>query len=300
MKKKTYLFSIVEATSHKAFSMILSPVRGAAYILLAILLLSVVAWPVVGMLHQAKEKHLIQQFHEENQVLRSTLQSYRQRLTQLESSLNSMMESNPYFQTLANTSTGDAANYGVGGPSAPTPNPVRDAAFPDKDVESIRRLEKQVLQLSGRIATLDTTMANRMKAIAHYPSIRPSRTGWVSSGFGTRLDPFTGKQEHHPGLDIALPTGSGVYAAADGVVKDVRNFFIPNKSYGRYIIIDHGYGYETLYGHLSKTLVKKGQRIKRWDLIAHSGNTGKSTAPHLHYGVYASGQAQNPLDFILE
>ena len=300
MRKKTYLLSIVEAKTHKAFSMILSPMRGALLILAAVLLLSMAALPLVGVLRQVRENRLIEQFHKENQELRTTLQDYRKRLGQLESNLNTMMESNPYFKTLSENNDAPTADYGVGGPSSTAPHAMNDAALTEKDIDAIHHLEKQVFQLSSRIATLDTTMANRMKAIAHYPSISPSRTGWKSSGFGMRLDPFTGKLEQHPGIDISLPIGTAVYAPADGVVKEVRQQFIPNKSYGRMVIIDHGYGYETLYGHLSKILVKKGQRLKRWDLIALSGNSGKSTAPHLHYGVYAHGQAQNPDYFMLE
>ncbi|MCK5145271.1 M23 family metallopeptidase [bacterium] len=298
--KKRYLISLVETSSHKAFSLVLSPLSASLLIAAIIVLFSLVAWPVSIYLHNADEQHLIQQFHQENQTLKITLHDYHQRLVELEDAIDEMMAGNPYFQTLAESSNGMLAQYGVGGPSSGELHTIKDAMLTEADNLALNKLERQVSSLKYRISTLDTTMAMRMSEIAHYPSIRPARTGWTTSGYGNRLDPFTGKMEHHPGLDISMPVGSAVYATADGVVKEVRTHFINNKSYGKFIVIDHGFGYRTLYAHLSKIMVKKGQRIERWDLIAHSGNTGKSTAPHLHYGVYAANIAQDPLHFILE
>ena len=299
MKKKYYI-TAVEENTHKAYSAILTPGKMVLWGLLFVGSVSLAAWPVGNWLREAKENRLMQQFHQENLQLKATLQTYHRRLADLETNLNQMVQENPYFSTLSSSEGADASTYGVGGPAQPGPIPGRENLLLMGDAATLTQLESQIALLRSRITLLDTTLTKRMTEISHYPSIRPARTGWVTSGFGTRLDPFTGKRENHPGLDISLPMGTAVYASADGVVITAQSAFVPNKSYGRYIVIDHGHGYETLYGHLSKILVKKGQKVKRWDLIAQSGNSGKSTAPHLHYGVYAQGRAQDPLHFILE
>jgi len=99
---------------------------------------------------------------------------------------------------------------------------------------------------------------------------------------------------------ILIRPDSEVRATGAGRIKRINTRVVKNKGYGKYIIMDHGYGYESLYAHLSEIFVKPGQRVKRWDLIGLSGNTGKSTAPHIHYGVYYKSKAVNPLDFLLE
>ncbi|AZR74289.1 hypothetical protein BBF96_13285 [Anoxybacter fermentans] len=118
--------------------------------------------------------------------------------------------------------------------------------------------------------------------------------GYISSEFGFRKDPVTNEQAFHEGIDIAVWYGTPVLATADGKV-----IYAGWKSgYGKVVIIDHGYGYQTVYGHNSKLVVRKGQRVKRGDIIAYSGNSGKSTGPHLHYEVRVNGVPKNPIEFI--
>ncbi|CAN2039675.1 murein DD-endopeptidase [Candidatus Magnetomoraceae bacterium gMMP-15] len=126
------------------------------------------------------------------------------------------------------------------------------------------------------------------------PSIRPVR-GWVSSNFGYRTSPFTGKKEFHGGLDIANHEGTKIMAPANGIVA----FAGRKGAYGNMIAIDHGYGILTRYGHLKETLVKTGTKVKRGDIIALMGNTGRSTGPHVHYEVRLNGIAVNPNNYIL-
>jgi murein DD-endopeptidase MepM/ murein hydrolase activator NlpD len=126
------------------------------------------------------------------------------------------------------------------------------------------------------------------------------RGGWLSSSFGKRIDPFTGKIEEHAGVDISIKPGSEVFAVGAGTVKEAVTRAIPNKGYGVYIVLDHGFGYTTMYAHLSKIFVKRGQQVKRWDLIGLTGDTGKSTAPHIHYSVMLNGDPRNPIHFLLE
>ncbi len=127
------------------------------------------------------------------------------------------------------------------------------------------------------------------------PSIWPTR-GWITSGFGVRSSPLTGKRRLHAGLDIACPTGTRVISPGDGIVT-----FVGRKGgYGQTIIVDHGYGIATMFGHNSKNLVTPGQKIKRGEVIAYAGNTGISTGPHLHYEVQVDGVPVDPMRYILE
>jgi len=118
--------------------------------------------------------------------------------------------------------------------------------------------------------------------------------GWLTSSFGMRRDPFNGKRKMHEGLDIASRTGTPVYATADGIVSSIRT----EPGYGKVVTIDHGYGYRTVYGHNSKYHVKVGQRVRRGDLIASVGNTGRSTGSHVHYEVRLNGVPVNPHKYL--
>jgi len=138
------------------------------------------------------------------------------------------------------------------------------------------------------------------KKIKHIPSIKPVTGARITDKFGIRKDPFVERVKHHNGIDLSARYGTKVYAAASGKVEFTRKRYRLNKGYGKVVIINHGYGYKTLYGHLSKINVKVGQRVDRWELIGQSGDTGRATGPHLHYEVWLSGRPQNPEDYILD
>ena len=131
--------------------------------------------------------------------------------------------------------------------------------------------------------------------LASTPSVWPVR-GWVTSGFGSRKSPFTARRTMHSGIDISTKTGTPMKAPADGIVAyaDVKG------AYGNVLVIDHGNGFNTFYGHCSKLLKKVGDRVKRGDIIAAVGNTGRSTGSHLHYEVRVNGVATNPTKYILD
>ncbi len=114
--------------------------------------------------------------------------------------------------------------------------------------------------------------------------------GWLTSKFGMRRDPFNGRRKMHEGLDIAARSGTAVVATADGIVSSVRT----EAGYGKIVVVDHGYGYRTIYGHNSRIYVKVGQRVRRGDRIAAVGNTGRSTGSHVHYEIRLNGVPVNP------
>ena len=148
--------------------------------------------------------------------------------------------------------------------------------------------------LEDRLQTVRTDVDKRNQLAAATPSIWPTH-GWLSSSAGNRTDPFTGEKDFHPGLDISADKGDAVYATADGTIVNAS----AAGNYGNLVIIDHGYGIETRYGHLSAFKVKQGQSVKRGDLIGLVGSTGRATGAHLHYEVRANGRILNPLQLLL-
>ncbi len=165
-------------------------------------------------------------------------------------------------------------------------------------VESYEKLDQLKRKMYIQTKSYDEIMELAMdkeKFLASLPAIQPvsnKQLKRLSSGFGYRIDPIHKVRRPHHGVDFSLPKGTPVYATGDGVVKKVRKSF---SGYGMQIEIDHGFGYVTKYAHLQMFNVKKGQKVKRGDVIAFSGNTGKSTAPHLHYEVRKDGKPINPV-----
>ncbi len=165
----------------------------------------------------------------------------------------------------------------------------------------LRQLEKKInFQLSSFFEIENKIQANKTK-IQHTPSIRPVINGYIKRGghFGKRRDPFLDEIRSHYGIDISAEKGTPVYAPAAGVVTKVT-FNNSKIGFGLRIEIDHGYEITTLYAHLSKIDVNKGQKIKRWEKIGEVGRSGRSTGNHLHYEVAIKGKAIDPLNFILE
>ncbi len=135
---------------------------------------------------------------------------------------------------------------------------------------------------------------NLLSAIPAIQPIRNENLRQIASGFGYRSDPFTKVRKFHEGMDFSAKTGTPIYATGDGVVDRADN---SASGYGNHIVIRHGFGYETLYGHLSQYKCRAGQRVKRGDIIGYVGSTGRSEAPHLHYEVHKGGEVVNPLNF---
>lgn len=138
-------------------------------------------------------------------------------------------------------------------------------------------------------------LSDRQSLLASTPNMKPAR-GPIGSRFGYRIDPINGKQKLHAGVDIAVSPGTPVRAPADGVV----SFAGWDEFYGKLVSIDHGYGVLTRYAHNSQIYVQVGQKVSKFDVISGSGNTGRSTGPHLHYEVRVNGIPVNPMNYILD
>lgn len=165
--------------------------------------------------------------------------------------------------------------------------------------EHLNVLESRIQQALSIQNLIDDRYVQQQMGIKFIPSIRPVEGGRITDRFGNRKDPFIERVKHHRGVDISARYGTKVFASAAGVVEFTRVKYRPNSGYGRVVIINHGNGYKTLYGHLATVNVQKGQKVERWDVIGYSGATGRATGPHLHYEVWRDGRAENPENYIL-
>ena len=158
-------------------------------------------------------------------------------------------------------------------------------------------IQKQMVIQSKSLDEIAKLAEEKEDLLAAIPAIQPinnEELTRMASGFGWRSDPFTKARKMHWGMDFTAPKGTPIYASGDGKVKRADN---SASGYGKHIRIDHGYGYMTLYAHLSRYNVKRGQKVERGDLIGFVGSTGRSEAPHLHYEVWKDGSRINPINF---
>jgi len=215
---------------------------------------------------------------------------------------------------LADVQDRDDNIYRVIFEAEPIPSEVRKAGFGGVDryehlqgldnsniiVNTAKRLDEITSQLVVQSKSYDEVFKlakDKEKLIASIPAIQPvdfHDLRRVGSLFGYRTDPFYKVTKFHEGIDFTAAVGTPIYATGDGVISEAE---YNSGGYGQKITINHGYSYETVYAHLSKIKVKKGQRVKRGEVIGLMGNTGKSTAPHLHYEVRKSGVPMNPIYF---
>jgi murein DD-endopeptidase MepM/ murein hydrolase activator NlpD len=163
--------------------------------------------------------------------------------------------------------------------------------------EKVDKISKALTVQSKSLDEILKLAKAKDKLLSAIPAIQPVKNEdlrHMASGFGYRSDPFTKARKMHEGMDFTAATGTPIYATGDGIIKNADNSL---SGYGNHIEINHGFGYLTLYAHLSKYKVRSGQRVKRGDIIGYVGSTGRSQAPHLHYEVHKNGKVVNPINF---
>ncbi len=235
--------------------------------------------------------------------MKAQVDFFARRINELTDQLTELKESNTRIKVLANLNVhpGISVRQGVGGPdpemAALTTNSLDEAR--KQVIEKMHR-DLQVLELrlvdEQQQSNLLQDYLEEQKAVLNFtPSIRPVR-GWISSGYGYRRSPFTGKREFHRGLDIVNRKGTPVVATADGRVK----FAGHNGGYGNLVVIDHGMGVESKYGHLYRIEVKVGDKVIRGQEIGVLGNTGRSTGPHLHYEIVVNKHTVDPRRYFID
>jgi murein DD-endopeptidase MepM/ murein hydrolase activator NlpD len=170
----------------------------------------------------------------------------------------------------------------------------------DLVINTRKRLDKLKKRVYVQSKSFDEVVAlakNKEEMLASIPAIQPvpnKNLKRASSGYGYRMHPIYKVRKMHWGMDFSAPTGTEIFATGDGTVTKVNK---GRRGYGKHVIIDHGYGYQTLYAHMSEIDVRRGQKVKRGDVIGLVGNTGISSAPHLHYEVIKDGKKINPANF---
>ena len=237
------------------------------------------------------EVYELRRLRSENRELRVKTEEYEQSAGQLRAKIDTLQNMVTKLGVMAGLekTLPDTRVGGVGGAIG------SESAAPSLDPVALHEMDRSISALTERSARLEEFYRDQGVLLASTPSVWPVR-GYLSAGFGNRIDPFTGQRDFHAGLDISAPVGTRVQAPADGVVVSAGQ----KGAYGNSIIVDHGFGVVTRYGHLSGFNVKPGQRVKRGDVIGFVGDTGRSTAPHLHYEVWVRDQAQNPIHYILD
>ena len=299
MLNKSYIFAICKPDKDSVLSFTLTRTKLLFTVLFLIGGLTGIAYFLSRSVDSLHANYKWVQLKNQNDHLKQSMISMEEKIENLNFTLNNLHERNNQIRITAGLSPPDMS-YGVGGPESPMMISMINPPELQTAKLNLGKLEAGVNNLLYNTRELEEIISSKILEISHFPSIQPVKGGWLTSGFGQRIDPFTGEMEDHPGMDISVKPESEVFASAAGTVKAINTKVIKNKGYGKYILIDHGYGYETLYAHLSKIYVKVDQQVKRWDLIGLTGNTGKSTAPHLHYGVLVHGEAKNPANFILD
>jgi murein DD-endopeptidase MepM/ murein hydrolase activator NlpD len=232
---------------------------------------------------------------------REQIQKFAKEINDLKDKLIVLDQFEARIRIMANldhNENGDSL-FGVGGSTPEDLNPNIDLTQRHqrlmKDMhQQINQLDKASDHKREDFQILIDKLEAQKNLLAHTPAIRPV-AGWITSNFGYRISPFTGKKEFHKGLDIANRKGTEIVATADGVI----TFAGPQGFFGELMILDHGHGITTRYAHLDKAFFKRGDRVKRGQVIAQMGNTGRSTGPHLHYEVRLNGVPVNPSKYIL-
>jgi murein DD-endopeptidase MepM/ murein hydrolase activator NlpD len=174
---------------------------------------------------------------------------------------------------------------------------MRSGDLVNSIISSLNNLGHYITAQKKSYIEIDDLLKNKEKLLVSTPAIQPVSNKdltRVASGFGYRIDPIYKTVKLHAGLDFAAPQGTPIYATANGTVTVAGN---TGNGYGNHVVINHGYGYETLYGHMVKVKAKVGQQIKRGEVIGYVGSTGKSTGPHCHYEVHKNGQKIDPVYF---
>ena len=259
----------------------------------------------IGLFTRLYHNYRIMSLENDRRDLQKELLTIKEKVSTLSTQLAQIETMGDELRNVANLTPidSDIRQVGVGGSSPPGyfdfgyyPDEIRKTSVEvNLDLD---KLERAVRLERTSMTEIATKLQVQQNQINHFPSIRPILGGRITDRFGYRLDPFTGKICHHPGIDIPMPRGTKILATADGVVVLARTKHSPRETYGNEIIIDHGYGYKTLYAHLSKVLVRRGQKVKRWDPIGEVGATGRTTGNHLHYEVIYAGKRQDPENFI--
>jgi murein DD-endopeptidase MepM/ murein hydrolase activator NlpD len=262
---------------------------------------AVFALPVlIGLGARWSAKSTVTELERSNIALQIENASYREATGQLAGQISSLQAAvdslgiqaavDPNAKAAMDKLPDPVKSRAMGGGLAATPAVLSNMLSPDTTFGVLSDL---LGAMASRLDIMRTGVQRRQALAAATPSIWPV-SGWLSSPYGSRRDPFTGGADFHPGLDISADYGQPVRATADGTIAVAER----SGSYGNLVEIDHGYGIVTRYGHLSRFRATAGQQVHRGDVIGYVGSTGRSTSAHLHYEILLNGKLTNPLKLL--
>ena len=271
--------------------------------ILSVLILVVLSIILVnGRVSLEKQIVSLEPLHKRAVAQRKLLDRFSARLQEIDNGLTVLQKFEDQLRVMASVKPKSLKNeIGLGGVS-------KDDQF--IDIEGLSpsgrriatRLNRQFLDIEQRSSTQKRAFGNLVNffnekkvLLLHIPSILPAK-GWLTSGFGNRISPFTGRKEFHSGIDVVARRGAPVISPADGLVIKARR----ESGYGIVLEIRHMQGIVTRFAHLKKNLVRAGSRVKRGEIVSQVGSTGRSTGPHLHYEVLLNGVAVNPMLYIVD
>ncbi len=268
---------------------------------LAVALL-IATWAVVEFSGEIKRTYLLASLEKENAQLKERVFGFEEEVGVLKRQVAQNFDFQKKARILAQLEemSDDVTQVGIGGPDYAY---IQSVAYLDPETrEKVLDVHQDMDKLLRQARLQNESYTEIIKNLEevsdlqrHTPSLRPVNVGFVSSYFGRRMDPISGRRTVHRGIDFSARKGTPVVAPADGVV----TFSGKWKTYGNVVELSHGYGYVTRYAHLEKQLVRKGQKVKRGDVIARVGSSGKSTFSHLHYEVVTDGNRVDPLKYIV-
>jgi murein DD-endopeptidase MepM/ murein hydrolase activator NlpD len=301
LKKRNLTIMVLPASPHKRVFSIPVPILALSAVFIAFGVLSFIAsagaWSMVRLHRLQQDSHRLAV---ENRAAKSQIQDQENRIAYLTEEISSIREKAGYVQSYLGLKPQDPrmGKIGQGGIElSPRSNETRQRPITSTShaaslsAQDIRQLDTDLQQLVG-------ALKGRQEKLDRTPSISPvdPQESWISSSYGVRTSPFTGKEQFHPGVDIAGAEKTPIIAPAKGTV----DFVGKDGALGMTVRIKHDSCYESTYGHLDKAAVKKGQQVHRGDVIGYMGNTGRSTGHHLHYEIEKNGKNVNPLSYMTD
>ncbi len=254
---------------------------------------------LVDFSHDSKIKTL----ERTNTVLQSRLSETRLQIDSINTQINMIVSKDDELRILLGLPAidSDVREVGIGGSEFDYNFEDEVSGFEDniglgQQLSKLSKLERAIKLELVSYQELMNVFQKKQDSIKYVPSLKPVLDGRISRSFGMKKHPILKVRRHHDGIDFGATRGTPIYASADGVVKFVGRA----GGYGKMVKLDHKYGFETRYGHMSKYVVRRGQTVKRGQKIGEVGNTGLSTAPHLHYEVLYNGKALNPSTYYFE
>lgn len=296
--KYSHRLMLFSNSSSNVQSIELSKTRIIALILSSVFLIGIITFGAGRILAHRQIKIAMSDVIDENSALHGHLSEMEERLVEIDLQMSKLTDSDDQLRVMADIPKidQDVREVGIGGYVIPRIDYSDEDHLVNKLIFDLDKLEREIRLQRQSFVEIKRQFAEKEDLLAHTPSIRPVESGYISSSFGRRRDPFTRRWAHHAGIDFSLERGSPIRAAADGVVVFCKR----NHGFGLVVVIDHGYGFRTAYGHMGRFAVAKGMKVTRGQKIGEVGNTGRSTGPHLHYEVQVDGKAVNSRDYFFE